>query len=45
MATSVNARCRSNQMQAHLYSTTAFTLHTLPRIAGRRATQIKTGLI
>jgi len=43
--TRVDVRCRSNQTQAYLYSTIAFTLRTLSHVAGRRATQIKTGLI
>ena len=43
--TRVDVRCSFNQMQAHLYRIVAFTLRTLPRIAGRRAMQIKTGLI
>jgi len=43
--TRVDVCCRSNQTQAHLYSTVAFTFRTLPRVAKRHATQIKTGLI
>ena len=43
--TRVDVRCRSNQTQAHLYSTVAFTFRMLPRVAGCRAMQIKTSLV